>query len=253
MDWFDRAPLLAIDCETTGPDPTRDRAVSWAAVECRPGAEPRDAVPDPLVCHPGADALPVPDEAAAIHGITTGRAESSEVGEGQAALLVAGAIARALRAGAMVVGGNVRFDLTVLDRALRRNGHGSLTGWLSGRGAVLRVADPMVLDRWADRYRDESRAMRCLCARYGVVNPSPHDARSDAVAAAELVRVVVRTAVAVPSGGWRGDRGGELAGCSGPDDLHALHVRWHASWCGASERTRPVEPGWPVFPVGVCA
>lgn len=106
-------PLVAIDCETTGLDPRRDRIVSLAVLPIHEGlrvagAPTLDVIVDPRV--------PIPPGATAIHGIDA----DTVVG----APSFADAHPRIVEAlsGAVVVGHHVGFDLAVLAREAKRQG-----------------------------------------------------------------------------------------------------------------------------------
>jgi DNA polymerase III epsilon subunit-like protein len=132
-----------------------------------------------LLADPGVE---IPEEAAAIHGITTEKAR----GEGRPVYDVLVAVLERLtvhlRAGLPLVIFNARYDLTVLDREARRNGVVPLTE----RGFDLRVVDPLVLDKWLHRYRKGSRKLDAQAEHYKARLDQAHDAAADAVAAARV-------------------------------------------------------------------
>jgi DNA polymerase III epsilon subunit-like protein len=80
---------------------------------------------------------------------------------------------------------NARYDLTVLDREARRHGLLPLTDRRS-----LFVVDPLMIDKWLDRYRKGSRKLDAICAHYGAVLDGAHDASYDAIAAARAAWVL---------------------------------------------------------------
>lgn len=147
--WFE-GPLAAFDTETTGVDVEGDRIVSAAlVVQDGPGARPRVTR---WLINPG---IPVPEGATAVHGLTdehlrlNGRWPAPVMDE------VAKALAEQCSAGRPLVIMNAPFDLTLLDRELRRHRAASLGHYL-GRNP-LRVLDPRVLDKHLDRYRKGRR------------------------------------------------------------------------------------------------
>ncbi len=101
---------------------------------------------------------------------------------------IAEALTEQARAGRPLVVMNAPFDLTLLDRELRRHRASSLGRWLERTS--LHVLDPRVLDKHPDRYREgpphPHRPVRAL--RRGV--GGAHDAAADAQAALEVVRAV---------------------------------------------------------------
>jgi DNA polymerase-3 subunit epsilon len=63
---LERLTFMAIDSETTGLDPRRDRIVAFAAVAIRPGLEVDPKPVLDLLIDPG---IPIPPRATAVHGI----------------------------------------------------------------------------------------------------------------------------------------------------------------------------------------
>jgi DNA polymerase-3 subunit epsilon len=51
---------------------------------------------------------------------------------------------------------------------------------LQERQFELLVVDPLVIDKWLDRYRKGSRKLEAICAHYGAVLDEAHDADFDA-------------------------------------------------------------------------
>ncbi|MFF5976134.1 3'-5' exonuclease [Streptomyces sp. NPDC012769] len=232
--WYE-GPLAAFDTETTGVDVEEDRIVSAAlVVQDATGTRPR--VTRWLV-NPG---IPVPAEATAVHGLTddhlqrNGRWPSPVVEE------VGRAIAEQIAAGRPLVVMNAPFDLTILDRELRRHRASSLGRYLEH--VPLCVLDPRVLDKHLDRYRKGRRTLTDLCEEYGVVLDGAHDAAADAQAAMDVVRAVGRRFAA------RLDR-------LSPAELHTLQAVWHAAqarglqaWFARQGTPESVDPAWPLRP-----
>lgn len=232
--WYE-GPLAAFDTETTGVDVEGDRIVSAAlVVQDASGGRPRITR---WLVNPG---IPVPAGATEIHGLTdlhlqhNGRWPSPVVAE------IAGALAEQCAAGRPLVVMNAPFDLTLLDRELRRHRASSLDRYLGE--APLRVLDPRVLDRHLDRYRKGHRTLTDLCEQYEVVLDGAHDAAADAAAALELVRAIGRRFAA---------RLERLT----PTELHALQAGWHAAqarglqaWFARQGTPETVDPAWPLRP-----
>ncbi|MGW0704717.1 exonuclease domain-containing protein [Streptomyces sp. NPDC002643] len=232
--WYE-GPLAAFDTETTGVDVESDRIVSAAVVvQDAPGTRPR--VTRWLV-NPG---VPVPEAATAVHGLTDDHLQR----EGRWPAPVMEEIARALseqaaRARPLVVM-NAPFDLTMLDRELRRHRASSLDRWFEA--TPLQVLDPRVLDKHLDRYRKGRRTLTDLCAHYEVTLDGAHDAAADAQAALDVVRAVGRRFST------------RLARLS-PAELHTLQAVWHAAqarglqaWFARSGSDESVDPAWPLRP-----
>jgi DNA polymerase-3 subunit epsilon len=106
-------PLVAIDCETTGLDPRRDRIVSFAAWHIGEGLHVADAPSLDMIIDPRA---PIPPIATAIHGIDAGTVAGAPSFDAAHPLIVEAV------AGAVVVGHNVGFDLAILAQEAKREG-----------------------------------------------------------------------------------------------------------------------------------
>jgi DNA polymerase III subunit epsilon len=227
--------LIGFDLETTGTDIETDRVVTAAVVRLEPDgliSQKRTWLINPGVA--------IPEEASAIHGISTDRARKHGTVAGPAIAEITQAVARVLGSGTPLVVMNARYDLSLLDRECRRHKIETLMERLGATPSP--VIDPLVLDKYADQYRKGRRTLQALCARYGVRLDDAHDAGADAVAAARTAR---RMGEKYPSIGLM-----PLA------DLHELQVRaaaeQSASLQGYLRRTSNpkayVEPAWPVIP-----
>lgn len=153
---------------------------------------------------------------------------------------IAQALSEQQAAGRPVVVMNAPFDLTLLDRELRRHRASPLSRYLDDR--PLTVLDPRVLDKHLDRYRKGRRTLTDLCAHYGIELETAHDAAADAMASLELVRAVGRRFA------------GRLERLS-PAELHTLQAVWHAAqarglqaWFARNGTPEPVDPHWPLRP-----
>lgn len=210
MSWAD-GRLTACDLETTCAEPEEARIVT-ASVALVGGGEP--VVAHDWLADPGVE---IPDEAAAIHGVATEHAREF----GQSSYVVTRDVLNVLErrpAGSPVVIMNARFDLTVLDREARR--HGLVP--LQDRGP-LHVVDPLVIDKWLDRYRRGSRKLDALCEHYRVRldREDTHGAAVDALAAARLA--------------WRLGHEGEVIrrvrSAQDAVELKKLRARWALARC----------------------
>ncbi|MBI3198601.1 MAG: 3'-5' exonuclease [Rhodospirillales bacterium] len=108
---LERLPLVAIDCETTGLDPRRDRIVSFAAIRIDEGLRVADKPVLDLLIDPG---VAIPTRATAIHGID----RAHLVGAPSFAEAF-GRIAASFE-GSVVVGHFVGFDLAIIGREAAR-------------------------------------------------------------------------------------------------------------------------------------
>jgi DNA polymerase-3 subunit epsilon len=172
-------PLLGFDTETTGVDVHTDRIVTAAVVVRTPdGTEVLTWLIDPGV--------EIPQEAAEIHGVTTEHARAHGRPPREALEEIAAALARHARAGVPVVAYNAAFDLTLLDAELERHGLPTLPDRL-GR-PVAPVLDPLVIDRWQDRYRRGKRRLGDLVDLYGIVGEGDlHSADVDVLATLDVL------------------------------------------------------------------
>ncbi|MFE5857612.1 3'-5' exonuclease [Streptomyces sp. NPDC056500] len=208
MAWHAK-PLVGFDLETTGTDPLQARIVTAAVVQVgeRDPLELRFWLADPGVR--------IPEQASAIHGISSERAAA----EGRPAREVADEIASALCAhwerDVPVVAYNAAFDLTLLSAELQRHGLPSLSERLQGR-SIGPVIDPYTIDRAVDRYRKGKRTLEAVSAEYGTPLDDAHDAISDAVAAVRVARALAK-------------RHAQVAALD-PAELHQRQIGWYAQW-----------------------
>jgi DNA polymerase-3 subunit epsilon len=166
------------DTETTGTDPEEARIVT-AALVVRGGGKP-DHMYTWLI-NPG---VPIPAEAAAIHGIDDAKAQA-EGQEPKAALEeIASMLAAALKFGMPVAAFNLSYDWTVLDRELRRHNLPTMDERLNGNPTPPLI-DPHVIDKQVDRYRKGTgmRKLQPTASVYGIELTDWHTADADALAA----------------------------------------------------------------------
>ncbi|PWI42056.1 exonuclease domain-containing protein [Streptomyces sp. ICBB 8177] len=233
--WFE-GPLASFDTETTGVDVEHDRIVSAAlVVQDTPDSAPRTRR---WLVNPG---VPVPEAARAIHGLTDALLRAHGTAPGPATEEMARALAAlSVRAVPLVVM-NAPFDLTLLDRELKRHRGLTLAGYLE-RSAMC-VLDPRVLDKYADRYRKGRRTLTDLCAHYEVSLTDAHDAAADALASLHVVRAMGRRYA---------ERG---IGAIPAAELHVRQALWHAAqarglqaWFARNGSPERCDPAWPLRP-----
>lgn len=229
MNWWLR-PVLAFDLETTGTDPHEARIVTWAVAKVRPDGQATSILTG--VVNPGVE---IPEAAARVHGVTTERAR--EVGDQPVLALerVTTLLEEAVRARVPLVIYNAAYDLTVLHSELYRHG---LEAVLWPKIAAASIIDPLVLDKYADRFRRGSRRLGDTCKVYGVQLDSWHDAGADALAAARLAFKVAQKHQAC-----------QLSAA----DLHAMQITWAADQAHSLQayfkrqgRDEVVDARWPV-------
>lgn len=231
MTWW-KGPLTGFDLETTGTDPEESRIVTAAVVDTLGGRVESTAN---WLLDPG---VPIPAEAAAIHGITDAEARTHGRPAAGAVDEIARTLCERLAAGRPVVAFNATFDLSLLDAELRRHGLPDLAERLGG--PVAPVVDAMVVDRAVDKYRKGSRTLQRVCEVYGVELQDAHQAGNDALAA-------VRVAVAL------GHRYPAQAGNLPLDELHRRQIDWYRdwatdlqSWLRRKDPAATVDPRWPL-------
>ncbi|MCS5713091.1 exonuclease domain-containing protein [Herbiconiux sp. CPCC 205716] len=227
--WASR--LAVFDLETTGIDVDTSRVVTANVTLLDDSGAPalrRDWLADPGV--------EIPEQATAVHGVTTQRARA----EGRPAAEVVGEIVAALRAafddGYSLVVYNAPYDLTLLHRESLRHGVAPLEG-------PLPVVDPLVVDKQIDRYRKGKRTLTAAAEHYGVSLVDAHDAGADAIAAGLVARAI-------------GERYAAELDLS-PHELHEQQIAWHDAQCDSFEdymrRTRDpsytARRGWPEVPL----
>lgn len=232
-------PLAAFDIETTGIDIEQDRVVTAAVVEV--SADDTPVREQTWLLNPGVE---IPEQAAAIHGISTEEAAAEGIPAAEGVEQITAALAEILSSGTPVSVMNAPFDLSLLDRECRRHGLAPLSERVDGPlGPIL---DPLVLDKHADRYRRGKRNLEALCAHYRVQHGGAHSAGADAIAAAAVTRRIggaFAKLAALPAG-----------------ELHNLQVRAAADQAASLQeylrRRRPqayVDPAWPLVPAKASA
>ncbi|MBC7591994.1 MAG: hypothetical protein H7226_13260, partial [Salinibacterium sp.] len=196
------AQLGVFDLETTGVDVDTARIVSACVAILDPDGSVVarwDWLADP--------GIEIPAGAAAVHGITTERAQTL----GRDARDVISEITQSLRVlfalRLPLVVYNAPYDLTLLDRECSRHGIRPLVS----PGPVI---DPLVLDKVVDKYRKGKRTLEVTAGFYAVELDDAHDAGADAIAAG---RVALAIAAAHP----------EQVDVP-PSQLHESQVVWYA-------------------------
>lgn len=227
-DWWEGA-LVGLDLETTSPDPNVARIVTCTLVLDTPGQTPEALE---WLVNPGVE---IPAEAIAVHGVTNEIVQSGGIPTPEAIMEILTAMLDISRLPLVVF--NAAYDLTVLDREMRRHRGHPFTG---PNGWPWSVADPFVLDKQLATYRPGSRKLQDVAKVYGVELVDAHNSTADALAAIGIVRAM-----------------GRVAGFPDPGELHAREVVWREKQVDSLEsyfvRTmqfdgKPLAREWPVVP-----
>lgn len=177
MTWH-LGELAPFDTESTGTNVEVARIVTATVAHIQPGAEPV------IASHLIAVDVDIPQQATDVHGITTEHARANGKPAVEVLETVASHLADLMSAGVPVVGMNLAYDFSLLDRELRRNSLPTLDARL-GR-EIGPCLDIFVIDKAIDRYRKGGRKLTDMCAHYGVRLDGAHDATADALGAARV-------------------------------------------------------------------
>lgn len=232
-DWH-KGMLLGFDLESSGVDVERDRIVTACATLIN--GTTGEANTHTWLANPGID---IPQSATDIHGITT--AYAVEHGDDPRAVIetLCDTLMSQVQKGVPIVGCNLQYDCTLLDRETRRHGLQPLAERFAQ--ALPFVINVLIEDAHVDKWRKGGRKLTDLCATYDARIDGAHDAAHDAVAAA---RVAYRIAQRHP----------KIAAMPLPE-LHALQVKACAQQQRSFReyRARKGEPvdareEWPIIP-----
>jgi DNA polymerase-3 subunit epsilon len=169
--------LGVFDLETTGIDVETARIVSaHVGLIDMTG---RSIVEGAWLADPG---IEIPEQAAAVHGITTERARAEGRPAGEVVAEIVAAVEAVFARGIPLVVYNAPYDLTLLDREAKRHGIAS--------PVIGNVVDPLVLDKALDTYRKGKRTLEVASQLYGVQLDDAHDAGADAIAAGRVAQAI---------------------------------------------------------------
>lgn len=215
------------DLETTGRDPSKALIVTGTIVMVDGEGTARSSAE--WLVDPG---VPIPEEAAEVHGVTTAKAQAEGMPAAQGVAEILETLRDLFRAGVPVIAFNGVYDFTVMDREARRHGLEPLD--------PAPVIDPFVLDRQMDRFRKGKRTLTDLLAHYGIQQDGRlHTADVDVSATLDVLRAIVAAHPQV--------------GASSLEDLHQQQITWHRSWAEnfneflkKKGRTPDVNLDWPL-------
>ncbi|WP_296632011.1 3'-5' exonuclease [Rhodoluna sp.] len=226
-DWAKQ--FAVFDLETTGLDLTDARIVTACAVELDAQGNQvgnnTEWLADP--------AIEIPTQASDVHGVTTEIARR----DGRPATEVVSEILETLRdffsRGLPVVAYNAPYDFTILHYEALRHGLNPL----ENPGPII---DPLVIDKFKDKYRKGKRRLENAAEFYQVPLTDAHNATADAIAAGRVAQAIAKRFAA------------ELPKTAA--ELHQLQIGWSEAIDADFEAymRRSVNPdftstrGWPL-------
>ncbi|MFE7462328.1 exonuclease domain-containing protein [Nocardiopsis terrae] len=238
-------PMQGLDLETTGIDVEQARILDWAIANVG-GDQPAEFTQ--ALVNPG---VPIPAESTEIHGITDEHVADA-VSPDVAVTRIVQHLSDALGEGRPIVGHNISYDLTVLDRECRRHLGEPLETLL---GVPVRpVIDTLVLSKHLDPYRkrvsETQGAHQLRTCVEKLVTPrwsSVVWSEEDAHGALYDCRMALYVAAAV--------LGHPRLRRFGLGELHDAQVVWRGEQCASfqeyKQRTDPsvrIDGRWPVVP-----
>ncbi len=197
-DWARQ--IAVFDLETTGLDLTDARIVTACAVEL----DEHGSVVGQNVEWLADPGIEIPTPASDVHGVTTemARRDGREASEVVAEILdtLKGFFARGLP----VVAYNAPYDFTILHYEAIRHGLEPLK--------IGSIIDPLVIDRFKDKYRKGKRRLENAAEFYQVELADAHNATADAIAAGRVAQAIAKR--------WADELPASLP------DLHAAQIQW---------------------------
>lgn len=173
MTSWNTRPRAAFDLETTGKDPRLARIVTASIVMVDDTGEVIESYE--WLADPGVD---IPEEAAAIHGISSEHARAN----GQAADKVVAEVSAVLETlfanQIPVIAYNASYDFTVLANEAKRHGLKSIV--------AKPVIDPYICNKRVAKFRKGPRTLVALCEEYGITLTDAHTSAADAEATLRL-------------------------------------------------------------------
>ena len=174
MTSWTELPRATFDLETTGIDPKTARIVTASLVLVSPDGEVLRA--GEWLADPGVE---IPEQASAIHGITTEYAREHGKPAQQVAYEVAMALGGLFADGVPVIAFNAAYAFSVLHFELARYGYPPLT--------CYPVLDPLVINKHVHKFKKGKRTLEVLASEYSVELENAHTSKDDALAAERLL------------------------------------------------------------------
>jgi DNA polymerase-3 subunit epsilon len=220
--------VAVFDLETTGLDLREARIVTACALELDEYGEPFGQNFEWLA-DPG---IEIPEAASNVHGVTTEFARANGRNPKEVVAELIETLSGFFSKGIPVVAYNAPYDFTILHFEALRHG-------LEPISNPQPVIDPMVLDKFVDKYRPGKRTLSVAASIYGVVLGEAHNATADAIAAGRVAQAIA------------GKYSDKL-----PQDVDLLHnsqIEWSENQDASYEEFRratvpnfTVQRGWPV-------
>lgn len=176
--WSDT--LVVFDTETTGLD-TRHARIVTAYVGVI-GSQGETVEAHSWLADPG---VVIPDQATAVHGITTEVAQRDGRPAGEVVNEIRSALEGYLAQGLPIVAYNASYDFSILHHESVRHGCEPLID-------PRPIVDPLVIDRKVDTYRKGKRTLQMAAAHYLVRLEDSHTADADAIAAGRVAQAILR-------------------------------------------------------------
>ncbi len=167
--------LVGFDLETTGVEPATARIVTAAFVDSP--AQVRTWLADP--------GIEIPESARAVHGITTEFARANGAAAVQVVSELCAEFAALREEGAVVVGHNVVYDLSVMAAEVARHRPD-----IDFASIIPTIVDTFVVDKQIDPYRRGKRTLIETAKTYRIELLDAHDAAADALAALDISRAL---------------------------------------------------------------
>ncbi|WP_421082786.1 3'-5' exonuclease [Rothia nasimurium] len=167
-------PRATFDLETTGVDPKTARIVTASLVLVSPDGDVLRA--GEWLADPG---IEIPEQASAVHGITTEYAREHGKPAAQVAYEVAMALGGLFADGVPVIAFNAAYDFSVMHYELARYGYPPLN--------CYPVLDPLVINKHVHKFKKGKRTLEVLASEYSVELENAHTSKDDALAAERLL------------------------------------------------------------------
>ncbi len=216
---------MAFDLETTGVNTELDRIVS-SCVALIPqdrgdglGRQPKLFA---RIVNPG---IEVPQGAIDVHGLTNEYLREHGAEPAKVIEEAVGLLRLAIQQGTPIVGTNVQYDLTLLDREAARHG---IAPVIESPEQLRCCIDTYVIDKAADPYRKGKRRLEDMCRLWDIKLEGAHNSSVDCLASARLAFKMARGPIPRAPSTRSFDSPPIDIGAMKLDDLHDAQVGWKA-------------------------